>query len=152
MFKSLRSRLSIIFVSLAIVPVLVVSSIVALRSFNTLEAESLISEQETARYASSQINAFLQERQNELQLLTEVEGLENLSPEAQEQLLNNLLSYSQVYYELTLLDGSGQELMRLSRRTSFAVGNGRNGSMSGITSCAAGSSRSAASRYLLSWL
>jgi signal transduction histidine kinase len=115
MFSSLRNRLSLFFISLAVLPVITVSGILAQRSFTTLEQEALDSQREIARGLGTEIDAFVREREHELTLVSEVNNLAALDPRDQRALLNSLLAHQQLYLEIALLDNAGQEQFRLSR-------------------------------------
>ncbi len=115
MFTSLRNRLTFSFIGLAIIPVVTISAILTLRSFSTLEQESLDSQSEIAQRVGAEIDRFVQERESELRLLSDVNDLAALEQREQRIVLNNLLANQQLYLELSLLDTDGQELFRLSR-------------------------------------
>jgi signal transduction histidine kinase len=115
MFNSLRNRLSIFFISLAIIPVITVSAILAVRSFTTLEQQALDSQRQIAQSLGTEITAFVQARENELRLVSDVNALSTLDTRDQRAVLNGLLAHQQLYLELALLDAQGQERIRLSR-------------------------------------
>jgi signal transduction histidine kinase len=115
MFSSLRIRLTVLFIGLVVGPLIIVSSILAQRSFQALEQEALVAQSETAELMGTKISAFIQERENELLVLDEILGLESLDIVEQRTLLGTLLSSEQAYQELTLLDNTGQQIIRFSR-------------------------------------
>jgi signal transduction histidine kinase len=115
MFNSLRNRLSLFFISLAIIPVITVSAILAQRSFTTLEDQALSSQRQTADSLGTEIETFVREREDELRLISDVNALATLDTRSQRAVLNNLLAHQQLYLELALLDSQGQEQIRLSR-------------------------------------
>src|ERR1700690_479085 len=114
MLKSLRSRLILIFVGLAISPIIIVNLIVAQHNFQVLETQARRSLSDTSLRASQEIQSYIQARQDELSFLIQAERLESLDIEAQRALLTNLLSYHQMYQEIAILDDVGQEQFRLS--------------------------------------
>jgi signal transduction histidine kinase len=115
MFKSLRVRLTLLFLGLMVVPLLLVGSQIARRGFNTLESQAIEFERLLARQTSISLGAFFSERQNELSILTNVSGIESLEPAEQRNIMLTLLSEQPAYYELTLIDASGNELERITR-------------------------------------
>ncbi len=115
MFSSLRIRLTLLFVSLTIVPLLIVGTLISLRGFDTLQQQSVEKQAQLARQTAISLGAFFSERQNELQVLAQVYGLDALEPRAQRDVLLTLLSAQPAYYELTLVNGDGQETIRLTR-------------------------------------
>lgn len=115
MFNSLRNRLSLFFISLAVLPILTVSVILAQQSFTTLEQEARDSQQQVAQALGTEITAFVLDREEELRLVSGVNELGTLDTRDQRRVLNNLLAHQQLYLEIALLDATGQELFRLSR-------------------------------------
>ncbi len=123
MFNSLRNRLSLFFISLAIIPVITVSIILAQRSFSTLENQALDSQRQVADGLGTEIETFVREREDELRLISDVNALATLDVRGQRAVLNNLLAHQQLYLELALLDSQGQEQIRLSRFEVFGEGD-----------------------------
>lgn len=119
MFSGLRARLTIIFLGLAILPVAVIVGVLAERTVSTLQDEAVERQRQDAQLAAANIDSFINERDNQLAFLTEARGIGIVSPEQQRNLLNDLISYDQAYYELALLDGTGQELHRVGRTTAY---------------------------------
>ena len=115
MFNSLRIRLLVVIVLLAIIPQLFVATIVGRRSFATLEQQALVLQRRVAANVSSDVIAYVQKHENELVLLDEVAGLGTLDTEVQQTILKNLLHNQRVFHELILVDQAGQEQIRLSR-------------------------------------
>jgi PAS domain S-box-containing protein len=115
LFGSLRIRLTLILIGLAISPLVLVGAIVGQSSYDGLVQQSLAMQGEVVARVGSEIRAFVEGRENELLLLNKVQGLEVRGRAEQRSLLSNLLLYQQVYQELTLLDAQGQELVRVSR-------------------------------------
>lgn len=115
MFNSLRVRLTLLFVGLTVVPLVIVSALIALRGFDALQGQAVELQGHLARHAAMRLKAFFDERQNELFVLTEVYGLDALDPSAQRDALLALLSEQPAYYDLTLVDTNGQETIRLTR-------------------------------------
>ncbi|MBZ0319864.1 MAG: HAMP domain-containing protein [Anaerolineae bacterium] len=115
MFNSLRIRLTLLFVGLTIIPLVIAGTLITLQGYDTLQKESVNSQEHLARQTAISLEAFFSERQNELAVLTEVYGLTSLDPAAQKDVLLVLLSKQPAYYELTLIKADGQESIRLTR-------------------------------------
>jgi signal transduction histidine kinase len=115
MFNSLRIRLTLLFVILTIVPLVVVSVLIARQGSNTLQERSVDFEEQLARQTSIDLGAFFDERQNELTVLTDVYGLGSLEPDVQQDVLLALLSKQPAYYQLALVQADGQESIKLTR-------------------------------------
>jgi methyl-accepting chemotaxis protein len=115
MRNSLRTRLTVIFIGLAIVPLLLVGVILAWRSYVVQQAQALDLQSQVAQRVAADVAAFIRERENELLLLSDLRGLQRLDRERQTDLLAGLLSYQNVYEELSLINSQGQEKVRVSR-------------------------------------
>ncbi|MEZ4644079.1 MAG: HAMP domain-containing protein [Chloroflexota bacterium] len=123
MWNSLRTRLTIIFISLAIGPLLLVGAILAQRSFAFEQEQALDLQQQVAQRVSTAITAFFQEVENDLSSLsTEIRNLEQPDRAQQISLLLGAFSsgaYRNVYEEFAWLDAQGQEQVRVSRQDVF---------------------------------
>jgi signal transduction histidine kinase len=115
MFNSLRIRLTLIFVVLTILPLVLVSSLIALRGFDTLQNTSIDLQGHQARQASTDLHAFFNERLNELGVLVDVYGFDTLDLNSQQDVLLALLAKQPAYYQLALVDNTGEEVFRLIR-------------------------------------
>jgi signal transduction histidine kinase len=115
MFNSLRIRLAVLFVSLTIIPLVIVGVLISQRGFDTLQNQTVDFQRQVARQTSISLEAFFNERQNELFVLTHVYGLDLMGPNAQKDVLLTLLSEQPAYYQLALLDTTGQETIRVTR-------------------------------------
>ncbi len=119
MFHSLRFRLTLIFVVLIVGPLFAVSITVGVRSFATLEGQSLEFQRMVAANVGSEIRAFIEGRKHELVLLDEVHRLGTLEFKEQRAILSTMLLRNRVYQEIVLLNADGQEQIRLSRSRVF---------------------------------
>ena len=119
MWNSLRTRLTFIFVGLAIGPVLLVGVILSQRSFTVEQEQAVDLQRQVVQRVSSEVDAFLAELENDLTLLGgEIRSL--AQPDRAQQLslvlgALNTGTYRDVYEELSLLDADGQEQLRLTR-------------------------------------
>lgn len=117
---SIRRRLTLTFIGLAISPLLLVGIVLAWQSFTTQEQQALNLQREVAQRVITQVTAFFEGLENELRLTCQVQGLQKLDRDKQHSVLSQLLSYHDAFEELALIDSKGQEQIRLSR-TSFAL-------------------------------
>ena len=122
---SIRKRLTLAFVGLAVGPLLLVGLILAWQSFTIQEQQALNLQREVAQRVSTQVTAFFDQLENELRVVSQVQGLQGLDREKQHSILSELLSYQNVFEELALLDSLGQEQIHISRLnpTSTELGN-----------------------------
>ena len=115
MFQSLRIRLTVLFAALTILPLVIVSVLIASRGAETLQDQSVKFQSQVARQVAISLEAFFNERRNELLVLTQVYGFGSLEANAQREILLALLSKQPAYYELALVKTDGQEAIRLIR-------------------------------------
>jgi hypothetical protein len=115
MQNSIRTRLNLIFVGLAVIPLLVVGSVLAKRSFDAQAQQALVLQSEVARRVAAEVNAFIQGIVSDLEVVTEVQGVQKLDRAQQTQLLADLQAHGGIYDGVALLDETGREQIRLSR-------------------------------------
>lgn len=115
MFRHMRFRFMLVFIGLAIGPIVLIALVIGRYSFTALEEQSLIVQQGVASSVSTEIRAFIESRENELLFLDVASDFTHRSLAEQRRLLSNLLIQQTVYQELALLDLDGQELIRVSR-------------------------------------
>ncbi|MFN8531750.1 MAG: ATP-binding protein [Anaerolineae bacterium] len=122
MLNSLRVRLIVIFVSLTIIPIVVVGVLIGVRASNTLQELALDSQSSKAEQTANNLEAFFNERQNELITLTDTYGLTLLDSATQRDVLLALLSRQTAYYQLVLAQADGQETIDITRGSLVPVG------------------------------
>jgi methyl-accepting chemotaxis protein len=120
---SIRRRLIIAFIGLAISPLLIVGIVLGWRSFTTQEQQAFTLQREVARRVAAQVQAFFAKLEDEMRFTSQVQGLQKLDHEAQQSILSELLSYQSAFEELILLDSQGQEHVRVSRSGFPALGS-----------------------------
>ena len=115
MQHSLRTRLLIYFISLAIIPLVIVGAVLAYLAFTTQATQALAAQSQVAQRVAGEVESFIRQRENELLFLTDLRGLPQLTLEEQRSLLSALLVSQSNYEDLILLDAQGQEQLYLSR-------------------------------------
>lgn len=115
MFKSLRTQLTVIVIGLAILPLLVVSMVIAQIGFNTLEQEAIATQSKVAGNVSTAVENLIRSRESEIKTTNRAQNLPARSIDAQEAALNSLLFRDTDFLAFTLLDTNGQEILRLAR-------------------------------------
>jgi PAS domain S-box-containing protein len=115
MHGSIRERLTLAFIGLAIGPLLLIGIILAWQSFITQEQQALNLQREVAQRVSFQVEAFLDGLEDELRLVSQIQGLQKLDRDRQGDILAELLSYQDAFESLVLLNSQGQEQVRLER-------------------------------------
>ncbi len=115
MFR-LRNRLLLIFVGLAVGPLIVVTGVLSRYTYDTLQGEAIASQSATAESVGTKIQTFIHSREDELQTLaSNIYGLDNLNLDDETTLMWLVLARQPIYQELALLDQTGREQARLSR-------------------------------------
>lgn len=112
---SIRKRLTLAFIGLAIGPLLLVGIILARQSFTTQEQQALNLQREVTLRVSTEVRAFLDGLESELSLVNQVQELQKLDREGQRNVLAGLLAHQDAFESLVLLDSQGQEQVRLAR-------------------------------------
>jgi PAS domain S-box-containing protein len=115
MRHSIRTRLTVAFIGVAIGPLLLVGIVLAWQSFLVQTQQALNFQHQVAHRVAVQAAAFFQKLEDELGLVSQVQGLHQLDRDQQRVLLSRLLSYQDVFEELILLDNQGRERVYLSR-------------------------------------
>lgn len=115
MLRSLRYRLSLIFIGLATVPVVLVGGLLGQRIFTALENNALEAQQADAVLMRLEVEKFIEETERDVRRLEEFDRISRLDLEEQENLVSRLVASSQAYQEVALLDSSGQETLRVVR-------------------------------------
>ena len=113
MRNSIRTRLTVAFISLAISPLLLVGVIMAWQSFTTQERQALNLQREVAQRVATEVTAFFQELEGELRLISKTQELPELDRNEAQSILSLLMSQD-VFEDLVLLDKQGQEQIHLS--------------------------------------
>jgi PAS domain-containing protein len=115
MRNSIRTRLTITFIGVATGPLLLVGIVLAWQSFAVQRQQALSFQRQVAQRVAIQVTALFQKLEDELRLVSQVQGLHGLDRDQQRALLSRQLAYQDVSEELVLLDGQGQEQIVLSR-------------------------------------
>ncbi len=125
MFNSIRWRLTLLMIALAILPSVAVGAIITVGAFNANRGHAEDLEDQVALRLSDRIETFITQRPRELRLITDIRGLLDLSQPEQEVILSEMLSFDTNFDELALLDSTGQEVVRVSRREVVTAGDMR---------------------------
>jgi GAF domain-containing protein/HAMP domain-containing protein len=112
---SIRTRLILALVGLAIVPLLLVGLVLGWRSFQVQRQQALTLQRQVAQRITTAVAAFFNGLETELRAVTEVQGLADLPPDQQENVLLKLLLHGDVFQEVILLDAQGREQIYYSR-------------------------------------
>ena len=115
MKRNIRTRLTVFFISMAVLPLLLVSAVLAWNRY-TIQVQQVIAlQQEISQAASDQTSAYINELENELHVTTQVHDLLKLDYDSLQSVLSKLQSYKDVFKEIALLDINGIEIARVSQ-------------------------------------
>jgi len=129
MRRSLRTRLTILFLVIAILPLLLVAYFGIRLSVNAQNTQSIAQQNEIAKRVALSVLEYIQGAEDELRLIIDVHNIQQLPYEEINSTLLNMLSFSDAYNEITLTDQSGRELAKVSRNA--VIEPDQLGSMSG---------------------
>jgi signal transduction histidine kinase/HAMP domain-containing protein len=113
-FTSLRTRLTIVFVALAVLPLAVSGGLLGHRSYQQALSSSLSEQRQEARLAATEAGALIEGTVRQLEMAVQTEGLARRDPEAQRRVLARLLVFQDQFAELAYLDADGRERARIS--------------------------------------
>ncbi len=119
MWNSLRFRLTVIFIGLAIIPLLAVGAVLAERTFTSERDQAIDTQRQVADRVAAEVQSYLRGVENDLSLLgSDIRGTQNLDHAQEISLLLTALnsgSYRDVYEDLILIDDQGTEQLHVSR-------------------------------------
>ena len=115
MLRTIRARLTIAFIGLAIGPLILVGAVLAWQGFNVQQEQALELQEEIAQRASGEVGAFIRGLETELRELLQVKDLKNLERDRQRFELSNLQRFEYGFEELAFIDSEGKEQARVSR-------------------------------------
>jgi len=108
--KSIVTRLTRTFVGLAIVPLVVIGSVLVFGSFVVQREQALLAQVQYVERVTVQVSAFIDELEAELRLVNQIRSLDGLSPEEQRNTLSRVQAQEHIFRELRLLGSQGQKL------------------------------------------
>lgn len=121
MKKSIRTRLTVFFISLAVIPLVVVGTILTLRSLSEQQQQAINLQHRVSELAALQATEFIQDLEGNLYLTAQIQNLLSLDAESAQTALTKLQSHQDAFEELSLLDSQGQEIARVSQRAHISL-------------------------------
>lgn len=113
MRNSIRTRLTIYFIGVAIIPLLLVGAVLTYQSFNVQRQQAINLEQTVTQRVSTEVSGFMSRLENQLRTMSK--ALRGLTVDEQRDLLSTLPSYPGVFQDVAVLDSNGKETLRISR-------------------------------------
>lgn len=121
MRRSIRTRLLVTLIGLAVGPLLVVGVLLDWQIFTVQQQQAIALQHEVAARESTLVAAFVQQLENDLRSLVQVRGLKELPLDQQKSFLSELLSYRNAFDRIFLVDATGQEQAGASRTGLFTA-------------------------------
>ncbi len=115
MFGKIRTRLTIAFIGLAVLPILFLGSFIAAKTFTAAKQLAISVTHDTALRVGGDVEDFIRGMVDHIEVVTKTPGLHNLSRQKQLEIMRELLAFQSGYDQMTILDPLGQELVRVNR-------------------------------------
>ena len=113
---SIRRRLTMHFILLAVVPLLAVAGVVAKHAFTEQKRQAMIVQREVAQQVAFRTQEFIHGLVDRLNLANQLNNLTTMDEAQRNRVLLSLLQFGRKPFEtLALLDKNGRELIRISR-------------------------------------
>lgn len=122
--NSLRVRLTLVYLGLAVIPLMIVVVVVGALNVRTLSQQSVTLQQAIADRVAGELASFIDARFNELRMLRRVSGLVGLDEHGQKMALAKLLGHERLYQEVMLVEPLGRRRVHLSRTEVVAIARG----------------------------
>ena len=115
MLNSIRTRLTIAFLGLAVGPLLIVGLLLTLKAYSVQTQEAIALQREMVGHLSSRVQSLIRNLESELHMLVRIEDLLKLGPERQKLILSIFQSQHSAIDDFILLDAGGRVLSYHSR-------------------------------------
>jgi GAF domain-containing protein/HAMP domain-containing protein len=112
---SLRTRLTVLLLAAAIIPVLAVGMVAVQRSSSIQIEQAIAAQNEIANRVAIQVLNYINLPKNQLEQLIKVREIQKLPREDLLAVFNDLMSFSNIYNEIILSDRFGNIIARASR-------------------------------------
>jgi len=109
MFTKLKTRLTVIFVALVVIPSVLIALVLAQRTYNNLVSTSIKVQSEATQNFGSSMTNIIFDRVDELKLVNRAFGFEDLAEDQQEDIMRNLLQDRRAYEQITVMNPNGSE-------------------------------------------
>ena len=113
--RSLRFRLTVIIISLAVGPLILAGAVMSWRTYTVQKKQVLNMQHDSVRHIADHVQTYALELENQLHIVLQTTGLENLPLKEQETVLAKLMSHHNNFQTLALLDENGRERLFLHR-------------------------------------
>jgi signal transduction histidine kinase len=115
MSASIRTRLTVAFLGLAVGPLLIVGLLLTFKAYRVQTHDAIALQREMAAHLSSRVENLIWNLENDLQILIRLEDLQQMAPERRNLMLSIFHARQPALDDLFLLDGEGRILSYRSR-------------------------------------
>ena len=115
MYKSIRKRLTLTFLTLAVGPLFLVGLILTAKTYTVQKKAAVALQSEVARHLSTQVISFVEDLESTLKLVLLVHDFQKIDSQQQELILSIVHAQQPAFDEFILLDAAGRETIHLSR-------------------------------------
>ena len=116
MFNSLRARVVVMLLVLAVLPVLVLGAYFTLTRFNTDREAATDFQYQVAQRVAAEIDSLLSQEIALLRTVPNIVNLVEIDPQSRNTILRDIFNEARDLNRLVLLDETGQELVYIARR------------------------------------
>lgn len=114
-FSGIRFQLTIAFITLAIVPLILITIVLSYTGYQHEKSQSLAFQKEKARRIAVQVNGFFDKAIDRLINVSKIRGFEGLSTKEIDSILSELVHYESYFEEVSLINSQGEETNRQHR-------------------------------------
>ncbi len=118
MKKSIQTRITIYFIGLATLPLLLIGIFLTLQSFRIQQELEIQTQEKTAELAAVQVQEFIDNLVNQINLLQKTQNLYELDDEQIQSTLAKMQAFQSALEDLILLDSRGREIAWVSQSSS----------------------------------
>ncbi len=113
--NSIRARLTIVFLGLAVGPLLIVGLILIFKTYSVQTQDAIVMQREMAARLTSRVQTLIRNLENDMQMLIRIVDLQQLQSERQKLILSIFHSRQPAIDDLILLDAAGRVISHHSR-------------------------------------
>jgi len=118
--NNIQARLTVIFVTLAVAPLLVVGLVLGVYSYSVQLQQVLNLQEQQAQRIAIAVEAYIQGIETEMRVVADVHSVMDMPSAQQELTLRGLLAHNSAFEDIILLDEAGNEKIHFSRKEIYS--------------------------------
>ena len=123
MRNSLRTRLIVILIAMAVIPLLLVGIVAGWQGYTAQRRQALDLQRGVAQRISLQVDAFIRELENTARYTLQPWRLKDLDQNQQARILYDFLAYQDAFETMSMVDSQGREQAHVSRQDVMPLAN-----------------------------